>query len=67
MTTQREPIFSEEDFEALDNAIQAIDDMAEDILRAKSAEIDIGDVEARSAETKRRLLGIKRAFAPNRA
>ena len=67
MTEQRAPIFSEEDFIALDSAIQAIDDLEEDVVRAKTAEIDIGDVEARMAETRRRLVGIKRAFAPNRS
>ena len=66
MTTEREPLLSDEDLDAIDTSIKAIDDMQEDILRAKSAEIDVGDIEARAAETRRRLIGLKRAFAPNR-
>lgn len=67
MTTQREPLLSDADLTAIDEAIKAIDDMQENVQRAKSAEIDVGDIEKRAAETRRRLVGLLRAFAPNRA
>lgn len=64
MTSQRTQIISDDDLVAIDEAIASIDAQAPNIAAAKQAEIDVGDIEQRAAEIKRRLIGIKRAFRP---
>lgn len=63
MTTQ---LLSDDDLGAINKALDAIERLRPELARAKLAEIDVADREARLDEQERKLRATKNAFFPNR-
>ncbi len=65
MTTRQSPL-DENDLEVINQALENADALAEDILRAKEAGIDVASDEERLAADRERLRRVKQSFFPGR-
>jgi len=58
-------ILGKEDKKKIDTALKAIADVKKEVVRAKSAGIDVSEQEASLKETEDKLLSIKRVYFPS--
>lgn len=61
-----QPLLTEEDLQAINLALQAIDDVGENIMLSEQAGLDMAAQKNRINETKQRLTLVKQAFFPGR-
>jgi len=59
-------VLTEEDFQSIQVALEALTAQDENLERAKQAGIDIGEMEGQIKEQRDKLLKIKRSFFPGR-
>lgn len=62
----KDNLFSEEDFQRIENSIQNTSDAEEIIQLAKQAGFDVAEQEKRNKEARDKLLRIKNTFFPGR-
>lgn len=59
-------LLDEEDLQAIDNALEEVDELQEQLDRAEQAGLDVSQMRERATQARTRLRSIRQAFFPGR-